>query len=169
MAKHVEIPFSIVRDHPAVRHLHSGAVGAYWLLMCAALWDGVDLAEQNDSSLAFIGRQHMTAWRRIRKQVMKALAETMVKMRKEYSRRVASHNAFIENSKRGWLKAYAVRMAKKKSINAGAELVELTNPVAQLFQPRKINEYKSLAVDTAARKAAATRHKSASKTGTLTE
>jgi hypothetical protein len=68
MAQPVEIPFSVVRDHPAVRHLNAAAFGSYAALVMAALWDGVNLAEQNDASLALLARCHGLSWHSSKKK-----------------------------------------------------------------------------------------------------
>lgn len=169
MAKHVEIPFSIVRDHRAVRYLQSSAVGAYWLLVSAALWDGVDLAVQNDASLAMIARQHMTAWKRVRKEVMRALGETMLTVRNEYSRREEARMTLSRNAKKAQLKSLAIATAKRKARNADTELAELTNPLVTLSLPQKAAPWDNRKTDLIARTAAAKRHKSAPPAATLTE
>ena len=68
MPQPVEIPFSVVRDHPAVRHLNAAERGCYFNLVMAALWDGVNLAEQNDASLALLSQAHGLSWKSAKKK-----------------------------------------------------------------------------------------------------
>lgn len=169
MPQPVEIPFSVVRDHAAVRHLNAAAFGAYSFLVMAALWDGVNLAEQNDASLALLAQMHGLSWRTAKKAVLKALADTLPKLRVTFGKRSAEKERHIARSYKGWIKAYAVRMAKSKARNAGKHIAELDSHVPTIFQPHKDTPFRSQSTDLPALSILEKRIKSTPKGKTLAE
>lgn len=170
MAQPVEIPFSVVRDHKAVRHLNAAAFGAYCRLVMAALWDDVDLAEQNDASLALMAGAHGLAWRRYNKTVLCAVAASLPRLRQTFQKALRKRDNETLRSKKAWIKAYAVRMANKKMREArsfGESQVALGMPA--IIQPYKKSDYKSQASDLPSIYAAEKRSRATIKGSTLVE
>ena len=169
MAQPVEIPFSVVRDHAAVRHLNAAAFGAYSFLVMAALWDGVNLAEQNDASLALITRSHMTTWLRQRKAILKALSDSLPLLRARYQNHAKSFAAFRQRqraaSEKGQLSLARKRELRKRAISFVQE--PLTAPM--ILQPHKREPFSSQSTDLPALRALEKRIKSTPKGKTLAE
>ena len=166
--KYVEIPFSIVREHAAVRHLNAAAYGAYSLLVSAALWDGVDLAEQNDASLAFLSHAHGLSWQRMKKEVIKAVANSLPVVRAAFQKKLAASEAHGFRSQKVWLKAYAARMARKK-IDESRLFAEQTVGATLLLQPTKALLHKESSSDMKEHRAVSQRNKLADPAKTQTE
>lgn len=116
MAQTVEIPFSLVRDHPAVRNLNAQAFGAYCSLVMAALFDGVDLNAQNDRSLVWLSRSHGLTWNRIQSDVMRAVNETFPIVFETYQKK--KHVARKRSELSSRLVKYALEAWKAKAASA---------------------------------------------------
>lgn len=155
MAGPIEIAFSVIRNHPAVRNLKALEKGIYFALVQACLLDGINpLPYDAPRTMAHLAGATSMQWARGKGAALKALDETLLILEARYQARAVTKQKRAAAAKvclgKSWDRRKLASQAKVNALPSAHNFVE-DSYAPVILQPTKATRYRPNDIDMLAR------------------